>query len=180
MEEIRIMVDHEAFLIGIKPALCRRMIPQLEKLMPQLGKYPHMIDADGSYLFFQNQELMDNYLASMANVEWGSAKHHRILGLTLGYPPEAVTFYLARRDNEALYQYCVNVGYAGYRFVAHVNDLHHIIVHMWDKYEVKEEARIGVGSELLYTGFRDYEKLKEVVGEVRNKLSDQLNVTKSS
>ncbi len=59
MEEKRIMVDHEAFLIGIKPAICRRMIPQLEKLMPQLGKYPHMIDADGSYLFFQNQELME-------------------------------------------------------------------------------------------------------------------------
>ncbi|MFD1422864.1 hypothetical protein ACFQ4J_03775 [Laceyella tengchongensis] len=53
MEEKRIMVDHEAFLIGIKPAICRRMIPQLEKLMPQLGKYPHMIDADGSYLFFK-------------------------------------------------------------------------------------------------------------------------------
>ncbi|MBA4603525.1 hypothetical protein [Thermoactinomyces mirandus] len=170
MEEIRIMVDHEAFLMGIKPALCRQMIPQLEELMPQLEKYPYMIDEDGTYLFFQNQELMNNYLARLSNIEWGSSEYHRLLGLTLGYPPSAVEFFLDKLTDHSLYQYSVNVGYAGYRFVAHVSDLHHIIDDMWNQHKVEEKTRLGVGSELYYIGYRDYEELQKFVTEVRREL----------
>lgn len=54
-------------------------------------------------------------------------------------------------------------GYSGFRFVAHVNDLHNIIVDMWNQHKVEEKTRLGVGSELFYFGYRNYEEMQKVV-----------------
>jgi hypothetical protein len=61
----KMMVDHEAFLKGIKPALYRAYNQGLAELFPILKGYPHLKDHTGRFLFFnqrrRNRSMLTTY-----------------------------------------------------------------------------------------------------------------------
>jgi hypothetical protein len=167
----KIMVDHEAFLKGLKPALYRTPNQGLMKLFPSLEKYPYLKDHTGRYLFFQTEEKKQEYLDALQRVEPGSPEYHQMFGHLLGYPPKAVDFFVRKCTDRSLADVSIGLAYAGIRCVGDVRELVENAFWLWDTYQWDEDMRLMVGSELMYVPYRDMDQLKRVHASVLQQLA---------
>jgi hypothetical protein len=158
----KIMVDHEAFLKGIKPALYRAYNQGLAELFPILKEYPHLKDHTGRYLFFQTEEKKQEYVDRIQQIDLNSPEYHKMLGLLLGYPPKAVDFYVRKCTDRSLSEVSIGLGYSGVRCVSDVRELIENTIWLWDTYQLDEEMRLMVEGEFIYVSYRQMEELKKV------------------
>jgi hypothetical protein len=160
------MLDYEAFLEGIKPALyINSNRPEFEEKMNQLLSYPYIQGKD-HYLFFQSDELKQKFIQETKGLSEDSLEYDRVLGISLGIPLRAVEFFVTKNlmgnpgDG-------IGVGYAGLRFSCNPNELEQILIDLWDKYQINEDARIRIGTAFYYIGYRDYDQLNEIANKAR-------------
>ncbi|MGA8943250.1 MAG: hypothetical protein WB502_11095 [Thermoactinomyces sp.] len=181
------LIDYEAFLMGIKPALLASTnVPNHLENMHLFKKYPHIKEnisphnkAD-FFLFFQTESMKKDFLEKMNKVEPLSPEFHEILGIALGFPPLAVKHFVKcnrlekvekRLDEfEKQLSYKVSFIYSGIRCGGHVDDLVENSVWLWEKYYIKDEPfKVGflIGSVVKYFDIKPYdfaelEKVKQL------------------
>src|SRR5690606_22651176 len=81
------------FLKGYKPALCCGETRYAPELFNQLKQFP-FIRSHSSFLFFQTEAQKERFLLERKTVAYDSPQYHQLLGETLGYPPQAIDFYI--------------------------------------------------------------------------------------
>ncbi|MGX9706619.1 hypothetical protein [Laceyella tengchongensis] len=171
------LVDFEAFLMGVKPALYGTTAsPNYMANFHLLERYPCVTkgisqhnDAD-FFLFFQTESMKKDFLEKLARVEHLSPEFHELLGITLGYPPLAVkNFVECRRleevekrinDYKELLRHKVSFIYSGIRCGGHVNDIVENSVWLWEQYYIKDEPfKIGMieGDVMKYYEVKPYD-----------------------
>jgi hypothetical protein len=165
------MVDHEAFLKGIKPALYRAYNRGLAELFPKLQEYPHLKDHTGRYLFFQTEEKKQEYVDRIQQIDLNSPEYHKMLGLLLGYPPKAVDFFVRKCTDRSLSEVSIGLGYAGIRCVCDVRELIENTKWLWDTYQLDEELRLFIGEEFVYVPYQDMNELIHVHASVLKQMA---------
>ncbi|KPC74332.1 hypothetical protein ADL26_11370 [Thermoactinomyces vulgaris] len=170
------LVDFEAFLMGLKPALYGTTAsPNYMANFHLLERYPCVTkginqhtDAE-FFLFFQSEQMKEDFLKKLASVERLSPEFHELLGLTLGYPPLAVKhFVMCRRleeekrmnEYEELFKHKVSFLYSGIRCGGYVNDLVENSIWLWERYYMKDEPfKIGMieGDVMKYYEVKPYD-----------------------
>ena len=169
------MLDYEAFLAGMKPALYgnSKSLTFMENFhlfapYPCVTRNIDIFDGADFFLFFQDDELKENFLFNMRRVSPRSPEFHELLGVTLGYPPLAAKYYAQcirleqegrNQEREKLDQFRVSIHYAGIRCTGHINDLTENAIWLWNRYEDNEDLKIGIGTK-FYPVPRD--NLKEL------------------
>jgi hypothetical protein len=166
----KMMVDHEAFLKGIKPALYRADNQGLQELFPILKEYPHLKDHTGRFLFFQSKEKKQEYVDNLRQIDINSPEYHKMLGLLLGYPPKAVDFYVRKCTDRSLAEVSIGLGYSGVRCVCDVRELIENTIWLWDTYQLDEELRLMVEGEFIYVSYRNMEELKNVQASILQRI----------
>lgn len=121
----------KAFMSGIKPAyLCHH---------DYIGFYQRLVDLDfpkvqirhDLTLFFQSNQLRDQFLVRSEGLEPGTPEHHRILGEALGYPPLAAKFFAESWVDRSLWEKSATFKYCGYQFNGHIDDVIPIAEWLW-------------------------------------------------
>ncbi|TCW40838.1 hypothetical protein EDC32_101487 [Laceyella sacchari] len=155
------LVDYQTFLIGRKPALYGNTgSPTFMKNLHLFEHYPcvteniDIFDGEDFYLFFQNEELKETFLSKLRDVKPRSPEFHRLLGVTLGYPPLAAQFFAECHrleeekhidEYERLFKQKVSFYYSGIRCNGHVNDLVENSVWLWERYYIEDEPfKVGM------------------------------------
>lgn len=163
------MVDLDAFLLGMKPALFGNtgsptMMNNMDKLVhyPYITKGIDLFDREDFFLFFQNDEQKRDFLTKLKTVVPRSPEFHELLGLTLGYPPAAVRFYTACKTQPHLSAYRLAIRYAGIRCVSHVDDLTENATWLWNRYTEDEDMKILIGTHFHPVKRFDIERLNEI------------------
>lgn len=161
------MHDVDAFLSGMKPAHygnkgCSTTMKHIDKLR----NYPYVTDGiniseDDYFLFFQNEELKQDFVKQLAHVESRSPQFHQLLGNALGYPPLATQFYATCQENKQNYDYSIGLMYGGVRCVSHVDDLIDNATWLWDRYTDDKDLRIQIKGNLHPVKRYDLDKLHE-------------------
>lgn len=169
------MVDVDAFLLGMKPALYGNtgsptMMTNIEKLM----KYPHItkgidiFDGEDFFLFFQNEDLKNRFLQNVDQVMPRTPMFHELLGNTLGYPPLAAGFYASCMENEDMYVHSLSIRYAGIRCISHVDELIQNAVWLWDRYTEKEDMKILIDTHFYPVTRNDVFQLNKIIAIKHN------------
>jgi hypothetical protein len=174
----------DAFLKGYKPAFLE--VPNhkytTEKLDTLLAKYPYvddkaydLFDGKAFYLFFQDEALRTRFRADMERTGFTKGEIDRVLGITLGFPPKSVDFYVRmmtekRNGNIEAYQRMkkqkVGMGYCGCYFGSGVADFLENALWLLEQYpfqEAKDEGmfvRIGL-EDRLRVPVNSYRQLTE-------------------
>ncbi|WP_028776610.1 hypothetical protein [Shimazuella kribbensis] len=162
------LVDVDAFLLGMKPAHYGNTgCPTTMKYIDKLKRYPYVtngidISDDDYFLFFQNNELKNEFLDKLKNVKPRSPEFHKLLGVTLGYPPAAARFFATCMSRTSLESYRLAIHYAGIRCVSHVDDLVENAIWLWDRYTEQEDMKIMVNTSLYPVIRYDIERLNEI------------------
>lgn len=124
--------EFEAFLAGHKPALlchCDEDREFLQKLTE--SRFPKVQIRGDLTLFFQNEMLKDQFLTQSKGLEPGTPEHHRLLGITLGYPPIAADYFARSWTDRRLWDESVAFDYCGLFFAGHINDVIPIAEWLW-------------------------------------------------
>jgi hypothetical protein len=154
--------DYEAFLMGLKPALLDssncvtfQKVSHLYKHYPCVTEGIHLHEEADFFLFFQTEQMKEEFLMKLATVNHLSPEFHELLGITLGYPPLAAKYFAECRrleevekrinEYEELFKHKVSFVYSGIRCNGHVNDLVENSVWLWERYYIKDEPfKIGM------------------------------------
>lgn len=124
--------EYVAFLSQKKPACLysKRDKDDREYVISLLSMdYPHY-DIYHLVLFFQNEQQKSQFVEQYQGIEFRSAEHHRLIGLTLGYPPLAVEHFV-RSFKEGNFEDSVGIYYHGYTFSSHKEDVYAIANWLW-------------------------------------------------
>lgn len=162
-------MDVDAFLLGIKPAYYGNTgCPTTMKHMDKLKYYPCVTEgidiSDNDYfLFFQNDQLKNEFLDKLYDVAPRSPEFHELLGLTIGYPPKAAKFFARCQQDEDLYDFSLAIHYAGIRCISHVDNLIENATWLWDQYIEEEDMRILVGTRFYPVKRYDTEALENII-----------------
>jgi hypothetical protein len=163
------MVDIDAFLLGMKPAYYGNTgSPTMVNNMDKLEHYPCITDGidifDGQdfFLFFQDEQLKNDFLNKVNQVPPRSPAFHELLGKALGYPPLAARFYAQCTDNESLYDFSLSIRYAGVRCISHVDELIENATWLWDRYTENEDMKILINTSYYPVIRYDTERLNEI------------------
>jgi hypothetical protein len=120
----------DAFLACIKPAiLCH--CEEDHDIIQRLNSFPKVHIKRDLTLFFQNRTLKEDFLKKSHGLKPGSAEHHRIIGLALGYPPMAADFFARSWIDQSLWNESVAFDYHGLYFAGHINDIQAIAEWLW-------------------------------------------------
>jgi hypothetical protein len=120
------------------------------------------ISDDDYFLFFQSNELKNDFLSKLNYVVPRSPEFHELLGITIGYPPMAARFFARCQKNESLYDYSLAIHYAGIRCISHVDDLTTNARWLWDRYIEQEDMRILVNTNFYPVVRYDTDRLNEI------------------
>ncbi|MCH5584799.1 hypothetical protein MK805_07410 [Shimazuella sp. AN120528] len=163
------MVDVDAFLLGMKPALYGNTgSPTLMKNIDDLMKYPYItqgidiFDGEDFFLFFQDEKKMNEFVIQLEQVVSRSPAFHEILGDVLGYPPLATRFYAKCMEDETLNHYRLSIRYAGIRCTSHVAELTQNAIWLWDRYHENENMKILIESKFYTVDRGDIRRLEEI------------------
>lgn len=126
-----ILKAFEAFVKGYKPAHFAAHIFVANLKYLQQHQYPSAYVRDVATLFFQNEDLRDQYIAKSDGLPFASPEFKEVLGVTLGYPPIAARFFADRMRNPSLEQYTAVFDYAGRYFGGHIDDTQVIAEWLW-------------------------------------------------
>lgn len=163
------MHDVDAFLIGMKPAhYGNKGCPTTMKHIDQLMSYPHVTDGiaisnDDYFLFFQNEDLKQDFLRKVSKVKFRSPQFHQLLGDTLGYPPLATQFFAACQENKQNYDFSIGIMYGGVRCVSHVDNLIDNATWLWNRYTDDKDLRIQIRGNLYPIDRYDTEELESII-----------------
>lgn len=129
------MNSFEAFMAGIKPGcLCHHEEDCF--FLQKLTGFPNVQIRNDLTLVFQNEEQKNQFLIQSEDIEPGSAEHHRIIGLALGYPPMAADFFARSWIDRSLWDESVTFHYHGYLFSGHKDDAQAISEWLWSNVPV--------------------------------------------
>lgn len=164
----------DAFLAGLKPAI-------YEKKDPRYDRYPHIILHNDLCLYFQTENMKRQFINNTKNVSFPSLEFERILGLTLGFPPKAVEYYVAihqeQRKNGDTSGLELGLHYCGVECLTSLHDLTDNVLWLWDQYShpsileisVLRENESGKFVEMLEVSYQDRNKLAKIQNELRRK-----------
>ncbi len=183
------MIDVQAFLMGMKPALYgNTSSPTLIKHLDKLVIYPcindkiAIFDGEDFFLFFQTEEMKQVFLTKVDELELNSAEFHELLGNTLGYPPLAARFYGdcfrlkhegKDQSHQQLIQYRVSIRYAGIRCTSHIGDLKQNVEWIWDRYADSKALQVLVNTKYYSVERNDITKLESII---ELKLTNSINL----
>ncbi|MBA4495257.1 hypothetical protein ACFO25_00205 [Paenactinomyces guangxiensis] len=169
------MNEIEAFLNGIKPTL---LLAEQQKPFTTMLAYPnaeiHLIPNRRQCLFFPTEEKMREWQERTAGITHTTPEFHRELGLTLGYPPKAVDFYVRRvkceqegRLNELkrLKLKVVGMHYAGISCNGSGDDIIHNVRWLWDRYRLAEPLKVRIDTSFITVDYRDEKVLTGIAEE---------------
>lgn len=147
------LMSYQSFLLGIKPACFETYDRLTQEIRAQLECYPFHQNYENAAIFFQNESLKEQFLQQTEGLTTKSPKYHKVLGLTLGFPPKAVEFYtsyfewqLQDRSKALTYYFTHKVGYryAGIMCEGHIDDLFENAEWLWNTYDVENDMVIKV------------------------------------
>ncbi|RAL21999.1 hypothetical protein [Thermoflavimicrobium daqui] len=169
--------DEEAFLAGFKPALYT-----LDS--KYIGIYPVFIERcpkRDKYFYFQSEDQRQRFSDQLEKIaERDSDEYHELIGLTLGFPPQAVKDYLYFRHN--LYErriYKIGMSFAGIDCGCHIDNVHDCVRWLWDTYPYPSEENIlhiGYKGKEFPIEYNCFEKLDDVLGLIKNKIKQTILV----
>lgn len=135
------ITDIKAFLSGHKPAF---LYNQKEKPwfyeedeVQALKKYPLVqVDvelAQNQTLYFQCEQERRDFIQRTQDLIMNSPSWLRELGLVLGYPPKAVDFYVALKQDPALESQAVGIHFNGIGCTGNI-DIIENVCWLWERY----------------------------------------------
>ena len=169
-----------AFWKGYKPAFfeipdspfCTPQLPYLIENFPYIDeKKCNLFDGKKFYIFFQEEESMLNFQRQMEAIQPQSPEFHKIFGLTLGFPPNAVDFYVKKitaKEDERLQLKRQQIGlrFCGISCAANINDLIEDALWLWDRYPYPEAIREGlsirVHNERVSVPYKNFTRLRYI------------------
>lgn len=161
--------DYDSFLQGYKPALLlnekQQYIPDKVKNYPSLQVKVFEIHQT---LFFQNEKIKKEFIDNIRYIQEDSRDYHKILGLTLGFPPNSVEFFSALEvpfnDKE---EERITVEYCGLNFVSSIYIIEDDLVWLWNKLNIDKVTKIRpypLRNNLSYSiRFKELNSLKAVL-----------------
>lgn len=147
------MMPYQSFLSGIKPACFENLDLLDPEIQAQLKRYPFHQNYENAAIFFQNEALKEQFLQQTEGLSLDSPTYHKVLGLTLGFPPKAVEFYanyyewqLRDRTSAVHHYFTHKVGYryAGVMCEGHIDDLVENAEWLWNRYGLAQDMMIKV------------------------------------
>jgi hypothetical protein len=128
------METMDAFLKGIKPAYLVTHMYEMD-IVNQLKDrdYPYYFDDHefgGSSIFFQTEDMKNQYITEMINVDF--REDILITGKFLGFPPVACEFFADVYDNPELEVKRAAFHYYGHRFAGNVDNAEVIARWLWE------------------------------------------------
>lgn len=178
-------MPYQSFLAGIKPACFENLDRLTADIRNQLEKYPYHQNYENAAIFFQTESLKEQFLEQTEGLSLESPAYHKMLGLTLGFPPKAVEFYAQYYEmqlqdrpaaNHYLFTHKVGYRYAGIMCQGHIDDLVENAEWLWNRYNINDEMVIKViqkpDSELITfpVRFKNIDDLLKAGEEVRHVL----------
>ncbi|KFZ39991.1 MULTISPECIES: hypothetical protein [Thermoactinomyces] len=156
------MKTADAFLKGYKPAFLEILgLKQTTKhLNFLLANYPHvshrdydLLSGNRFYLFFQTDFMRHRFEEELKQSTFSLADTDRILGMTLGFPPRAVGFYVQmmrekRKGNTQAYQQMksrkIGMIYSGCSFASDIADFKENALWLLKRYPYEEAKEDGM------------------------------------
>jgi hypothetical protein len=123
------------FTSGIKPAY----IAELFEVHHLSKKYPSVILDENNHIFFQTEQLKNEFIDRIQTVEKDTPENHRIIGESLCYPPQAVNFFVQCMENPELREKRAHFSYAGMNFAANVQQTLEITYWLWKNVRIPME-----------------------------------------
>ncbi len=138
------MKSEESFLLGIKPALITT--DHYEFISHLKTNYPYYVlqkrESFSDYLFFQDKEKMHSFLNQVNGTsDSQNPKHIQALGICLGFPPEAVHYFLIAGSR--MYER-VGLHYMGIHCAGSIDKLINNVLWLWNKYPFPELDKLQV------------------------------------
>lgn len=131
------MDPFEAFKLGYRHAyLCLRDLeePNYNYLISK--NLPFTTVAHRSYLFFRQDQDCHAFNRRIQSWTRNDSEFHRIIGLTLGFPPIAVEFFVNALNNPDLEDKRAGFKYPGYEFAGHVDQSKEICRWLWSNIDI--------------------------------------------
>ncbi|WP_028778665.1 hypothetical protein [Shimazuella kribbensis] len=131
------MYCFESFLKGYKPAVLMNPNHDDENDIRSLIGYPfveniQVFASAGQVLYFQNEQLKQDYFyQSKDTPDPHSPEFHKLLGITLGFPPKASQFYSETVQDESLSWKKIGFEYCGICCVGALEDIKENVEWFW-------------------------------------------------
>lgn len=190
----------EAFYMGLKPAFF--VTTASEKFMKGefrkiSAKYPYidqgveLMKDETCYLFFQDDSKKERFLDRIQGLTPDHLEFHRILGLTLGYPPNSVDFFVRKeqlkrqQDSKGveLQKMSIVLSHCGCSFLTHVSQMVEEAQWLWKTYIYEEPLHISLVDqglwktlEVPYLDVQSLQKMQERVHTILIKNRDLLYI----
>ena len=131
----------DAFMLGIKPACLLSKADKDDRVSFNkliASELPKVEINSNLTLFFQNEKLKQDFLDQYQDIEFGTNEYHHLIGLTLGFPPKAVDFFVQSLTDQRLWDQSVRYDYWGYLFSGsgHKDDAQAISKWLWSNVSV--------------------------------------------
>lgn len=124
----------DAFMLGIKPACLLSKADKDDRVSFNkliASELPKVEINSNLTLFFQNEKLKQDFLDQYQDIEFGTNEYHHLIGLTLGFPPKAVDYFVRSLIDQRLWEQSVRFDYLGYIFSGHKDDVQAIAEWLW-------------------------------------------------
>jgi hypothetical protein len=165
----------DAFLAGLKPSyFTTTAVNNVKEELDSLKDYPcldqgvEIAEDETCYLFFQDRQAMDDFSKRIKGFTTKDLEFKKILGLTLGYPPKSVDFFIRKEIEKQLALYSVALSYCGCTALTHVDDITEVANWYWNTYDHKESLQLGMLDRsigrwrLLESPYQDQEELLDL------------------
>ncbi|UWE05319.1 hypothetical protein [Laceyella sacchari] len=128
---MRKKTEYDLFLEGKKPAILynphNKDIIYPPCLSEITERYPYIsgiqvFDVENQLLYFQNESLKMDFVCQSQSVEINSLEWHKLIGLTLGYPPKATDFFMKIQSDPTLKRYQAYFHHDGMSFIGNVKE----------------------------------------------------------
>jgi hypothetical protein len=111
--------------------------------------------------------LKSQFIEKTKDLQPRSKEFQRILGLTLGFPPKAVEYFLSLIGTTGTYENDLFLDYCGVVCLSNINDLAQNASWLWDRYPVGiDELKVSFSAqdvERISIPYGDFGKIKEVM-----------------
>jgi hypothetical protein len=179
-----------AFRLGIKPTfLCTTLQERfMQKHFANLSDYPYTTveilpeDQHQCFLFFQKEEMKQEFLHKTFGLEKDHPELHKQIGLVLGYPPRAVEFFyknkLDKLDREG-----ISLSYVGGSCIMDIDDLIENAIWYWNQYQFHDEMLVGYAAPIdgyykrISIPYLDHQQLKRVYHTIKAKLQTKAHAS---
>lgn len=171
----------QAFLDGYKPST---IVLRSNNFFDQLQSYPSIHPFNNhpeSYIFFQSEELKQEYIRKKVEIKDDTFEDHVLLGITLGFPRKSCEWFAKMRqleeqtgafpEEDTLYG--IGISWAGFFFRTHVDIAIQEIKWLWNTYTspkaVENPLYIRPPQNMYYyqVPYGNYESIKNILNKIR-------------